>query len=347
MITRNGLRLGIAAALLVFSLSLLSAGCGGAAPKQEQKPAEEPKQAAPAEGPVMLRISSGTQGGLWQVYCTAWGNLLQQKIPNLKVQVESSGGGISNLVAVNDDKQVLGLTQNAVAYEGWNGLSWAKGKQYQNARSLFAVYPSISHFFAPEKTGIKTIYDLTGKVVSLGPAGGGIDVTARQLFEVLGVKPRQIINQNFTDMVQGMKDGMIHAGACAAGHPFSPLVELEQSMKMTHIEISEADRKRFLEKYPYYPVVRLDHKLYKYMDHDYDNITVYSYAICNKDMPEDLAYLITKITLENRNELEAAVKAAKDTLPENIQFVNLPLHPGALKYYKEKGISIPDAILPK
>lgn len=335
--------------VLVLGMVFLFLMAGCAQPAAEQKAAgkpEEPvKESAPKEV-TMIRISSGTTGGLWQTYCTAWGKILEKYVPGLQVQVESSGGGVSNFIAVNEDKNCLGLTQNAVTYEGWHGLAWAKGKEYRNARSLFAVYPSISHFWAPKKTGIKTIYDLEGKVVSLGPAGGGIDILARQLFEVLGIKPRQIVNQNFADLVQAMKDGMIDVGACAAGHPFSPILELENSMELTHIEISEEDRNKFLEKYPYYPVVPLSHEYYKGMDHDYYNLTVYSFSCCHKDLPVDLAYKITKETLEHRDELEAAVKAAKDTRAENIKYVNMLVHPGALKYYREIGVEVPKEIIP-
>ncbi|MHB8916702.1 MAG: TAXI family TRAP transporter solute-binding subunit [Desulfocucumaceae bacterium] len=321
---------------------VLAQGCGSAKKSDGNSPeakADKPKV-------TMLKIMGGATGGLYQVYATTWGKILEKNIPGLQVQVESSGGAISNHVATNDSLYVLGLSTNAISYEALNGISWTKGKTYTNVRALFPVYPSISHFFASSKTGIKTINDLNGKVVSLGPAGGGMDVLGRQIFEVLGIKPRQMVNQSFADMVQGMGDGMVDVGTVAAGHPNASIMELEKGMQLNHIEISDADRKKVTDKYPYYPVVPLAANTYKGQDHVLNNLTVYTFAVANKDLPDDMAYTITKLVLENNKDLVAAVQAAVDTKAENIKYVNLLLHPGALKYYREIGVQVPAEIIP-
>lgn len=335
--------------LAVVIVASLLVGCSGK--KEEAKPAAEKPSgqasggAKPDQG-IAIRIASGTAGGLYQVYCTAWAQILQKAVPGLKAQVESSGGGGSNVVLVNDGKDVIGITSSGVAWEGFHGLEWAKGKKYDSIRTLLPVYPSITAVYAPAKTGIKTLKDIEGKRLTLGPAGGGIDVLGRQMLDVLGIKPKSIVNMNFADVVQSMKDGLIDVGMCCAGHPFSPLVELERTMEVNHIEITPEETKKVLEKYPYYPVVTLSKSYYKYMPKDYEHLAMYSFAICNKDLPEEVAYNIVKATFENQKDLVAAVAAAKDTIPENIKYVNTPLHVGAIKYYKEIGIEIPKELLP-
>ena len=101
-----------------------------------------------------------------------------------------------------------------------------------------------------------------------------------------------------------------------------------------------------MAEYPYYPVVPIDADHYRDMDHDYNNLTVYSFAICHKDLDEEIAYQITKAVLENNPEMVSAVAAARDTIPENMQYVNLVVHPGSYRYYKEIGIELPDEIIP-
>lgn len=330
-------------------VSLAAAGCGKKeAPKAapETKPSGQPSEAAKSGEPIAVRMASGTAGGLYQVYCTAWAQILQKAVPGLKVQVESSGGGGSNVVLVNDGKDVIGITSSGVAWEGFHGLEWAKGKKYDSIRTLLPVYPSITAIYAPAKTGIKSLKDIEGKRLTLGPAGGGIDVLGRQMLDILGIKPKSIVNMNFADVVQSMKDGLIDVGMCCAGHPFSPLVELERTMEVNHIEITPEESKKVLEKYPYYPVVTLSKSFYKYMPKDYEHLAMYSFAVCNKDLPEEVAYKIVKATFENQKDLVAAVAAAKDTVPENIKYVNTPLHVGAIKYYKEIGIEIPKELVP-
>jgi TRAP transporter TAXI family solute receptor len=331
-------------ALIVVAVLLLAVflqGCsGGGSPKEgTEEPGQEAKE------PVMLRAVSGASGGLWQIYGTAWAQIVEKYNENIKIQVEAVGGGYANIVSVNEDPNCLGMTQNAAAYEGVRGLNWAQGKKYENIRALFPVYPSSLHFWASGKSGIKIVKDFEGKVVSVGPAGG-TDTNVKGLFGMLGVEPKEFINQNFSDLVQAMKDGLIDGVCVSLGHPHSTITELEQGMTINHIEPTPEEIKLVTEKEPYYSVVKLPANTYKNQPEDIDMLAFYSFAVCHKDLDEEIAYLITKTVMEHNDELMAAVEAAKDSIPENVVEIKHPLHPGAYRYYVEKGIEVPDMAKP-
>ncbi|MBA1333737.1 MAG: hypothetical protein HPY66_0130 [Firmicutes bacterium] len=328
--------------LLLVTLMLMTAFLQGCSSSPEDSAGEQKPEATE---PVMLRAVSGASGGLWQIYGTTWGKIVEDYTDNIQIQVEAVGGGYANIASVNEDPNCLGMTQNAAAYEGARGLNWAQGKKYENIRGLFPVYPSSLHFWASEKSGIKTIEDFEGKVVSVGPAGG-TDTNVKQLFELLGVKPKEFVNQNFADMVQAMKDGLIDGVCVSTGHPHSTISELEQSMNINHIAPTPEQIKLVTEREPYYSVIKLPANTYKNQPNDINMLAFYSFAICHKDLDEEVAYQITKAVLEHNDELVAAVKAAKDSVAENVVEIKHPLHPGAYRYYQEIGIEVPDMAKP-
>lgn len=329
--------------LLLVVLMIMTAFLQGCSSSSKDGAGEQKPEAG--SGPVMLRAVSGASGGLWQIYGTAWGKIVEDYTDNIQIQVEAVGGGYANVASVNEDPNCLGMTQNAAAYEGARGLNWAKGKKYEDIRGLFPVYPSSLHFWASEKSGIKTIGDFEGKVISVGPAGG-TDTNVKQLFELLGVKPKQFINQNFADLVQAMQDGLIDGVCVSTGHPHSTISELEQSMNINHIEPTPEQIKLITEREPYYSVVTLPANTYKNQPNDINMLAFYSFAICHKDLDEEVAYQITKAVLEHNDELVAAVKAAEDSVAENVVEIKHPLHPGAYRYYQEIGIEVPDIAKP-
>ena len=181
-------------ALIVVAVLLLAVflqGCsGGGSPKEgTEEPGQEAKE------PVMLRAVSGASGGLWQIYGTAWAQIVEKYNENIKIQVEAVGGGYANIVSVNEDPTCLGMTQNAAAYEGVRGLNWARARNTKTSEpcSRFIRAACIS---ASGKSGIKIVKDFEGKVVSVGQAGG-TDTNVKGLFGMLGLNRKSLLTRTF------------------------------------------------------------------------------------------------------------------------------------------------------
>ncbi|MGE5485904.1 MAG: TAXI family TRAP transporter solute-binding subunit [Ignavibacteriales bacterium] len=338
--------------LLVCVMALSVVGCSQK-PKEPQKPAEQPPASTPAPAPApapapkesLLRAAGGSTGGLYYVFTTAWSKLIESKVPGTKIQIEATGGSIANLRLLSEATADIGLT-STVQYEiALNKTDWAKDADFTKLRALFPVYPSPITIFSVKGKGIKSLNDLNGKIVCPGPKQAGGDIFLGRIMQLYGIKPKSIVNANFSDLVQILKDGQADVAIVEGGHPHSTASELEQTHQVEYYEMSPEEVKKISETFPAYQEIKLGEGL-KYMKPGTRAVTTWSYAAVKMGFSEDLAYQITKLSWENQSDLLAAVAAAKDMKTENIEKLNIPLHPGAIKYYKEKGISVPDKLIP-
>jgi TRAP transporter TAXI family solute receptor len=166
------------------------------------------------------------------------------------------------------------------------------------------------------------------------------------IYNTLGIKINPVA-LSWADAVNSLKDGTIDAASFSGAHPFSSLVEVELTHPVTPLRIGKEDIDKLVAKDPTRPAVNISGKTYKYLDEDYLTLCEYSFAICNKDLPEDVAYALTKIALENRETLNIAVAAAKDLSPDYLgNITTAKLHPGAYRYYKEIGATVPESLIP-
>lgn len=310
-------------------------------------------QAGPAYGqakkdwPKIVTIGGAPVGGTGAVYAGGVAGILHAKL-GLNTSVETTGGPVHNTqLAQSKEVTICGVSAAAI-YEGWHGAGWAKGKTHQDIRCLFPMYNTYFQMYALKKAGIQSIYDLNGKSVGVGPTGGTSALLWPRFLETLGIKPGRIVNASSSDLGDQLKDGLIHANAQSAGIPWSAVTEAETMSEVNVLGISKKDMEKVIEKVPYLSPGILPKGTYKAnKETDIDTLTFWSFYIANKDLPEDFVYAIVKTVFENQDALVAAHKAAVETRPEYIVHSPIPLHPGAVKYYKEKGIKLPDKILPQ
>ncbi len=254
-----------------------------------------------------------------------------------------TGGPVHNIQLVNDGKLTLGMVTSTPAWEGWYGQGWARGTKYQNLRVIFPMYPSYFQMYALRKSGIKSIHDLNGKTVGIGPAGGTAATYWPLILEAAGVKPGKLVNGASADLNAQLKAGLLDANAQAVGLPWVIVTELETGHNINILSIPRDDARKIIAKYPHFSRGVIPKGYYRSnKDYDIETITVWNFMVVHKNAPKDLVYEIVKKTFENTNILIAAHPSARETKPEFIVNSPIPLHPGAVKYYKEKGIVIPD-----
>lgn len=293
-----------------------------------------------------IRIGSASIGGLWYIYAVALAELNKKYNPGMEIQVEATGGPAPNIRLIENGDADIGFTTTSHAFLATNGQGWAKGKKYDKFRSMFLLYPSKTNIVTLESSGVKKLSDMNGKVVSPGPAGSGADGLARDMFTALNIKPSKIVNVSQADLSSNLGDGMIHVGIFNGGQPFPAIVELEQSKRITHIQMTKEEMKIMSSKFPYYIETDLSNKGYKYMPKDFKTIAINSYAMAHKDFSEEAVYKIMKTLFEHIEEFRNSISAASETTMEGAKYMNAPLHKGAFKFYKEKGISLPSSLNP-
>ena len=294
----------------------------------------------------MLKIAGGASGGMYFTLSTAIAQLVEENT-NIQFQVEATEGGSANVAQVTGNPLVLGMTSTPLVYEGETGTGWAEssGKTYEGITALFPCYPSAFACYTLADSGIESIEDLEGKSVCLGPAGSSYNWQLK-IYEACGVEIKPV-SLAWADAVNALKDGTVDACSFSGAHPFASCTEIQLTNEVKFLQLPDEALEKLVEADPTRPIVSIDADTYTYMTEDYKTLCEYSFFMCNKDLPEDVAYAITKICMENSETLNLAVAAAKDIDPEKLSNITTAkLHPGAYKYYQEIGAEVPENMIP-
>lgn len=289
--------------------------------------------------PKSLMLDTASVGGTYFIYGGVVATLVTEKT-GINVSTQQTQGPNQNLLLVDSKAIELGMVTMGVALHGYNGTGWAKGKKYNNVRALFPMYDTPFHFITTDKTGITSVKQMDGKNVGVGPKAGTPGTYFPLMFEALGIKPT-IRNGGASDMASQLGDGLLDVFAFAAGVPISAYSELEAQRPVKFITFTDEELKILQEKIPELSPSVIPKNTYKTLTEDHKTVGLYNFAIAHKDLDDDTAYKIVKAVLDNNDAMVKGHSAAKETLAKNAEKNSfLPFHPGAVKYYKEKGIAL-------
>jgi TRAP transporter TAXI family solute receptor len=292
-----------------------------------------------------MTIGTGSRGGTYVVYGGVIAALLDEKI-GARVSTQVTQGPNQNIVLVDGRKAELGMTTMGVALQAWSGLGrWAPGKKFTNIRALFPMYDTSFHFVTTEKSGINSVADLNGKTVGVGPLMGTPGTYFPLIFDALG--PRvEIRNGSVNDMVDQLDDGSVDAVALAAGIPVPAFTEIAAKRPVRFFTFTDAERATLKQAFPELSESVIPKGTYKTVNEDLKTLGIFNFFITHKDIPEDVAYRITKLVLENNAAVVKGHPAGRQTVIQNWERNTfLPFHPGAVRYYKEQGITIPAKLI--
>lgn len=322
-------------AWMVISLVIVVVFCSISLSPAQMKP----------DWPKAVTIGAAPVGGVFYNWMAGFAKLLHEKM-GITGSVEVTGGPNHNTQLVDVKKIDFAPTTTATLIEAWNGDNWAKGRKYQNSRVIFPMYTTYFQMYALKKSGIKTIHDLNGKSVGVGPVGGGPATYWPMVFQEIGIKPKRMVNAGSSDLNSQFKDGMLDANAQTVGLPWGLIHELEITHDLNIVTIPSVDADKFSHKYPWFRKGIIPKGFYKTnKDYAVETLTQYNYVTVNKDASDDFVYNVVKKVYENVNILIAAHPSAKEVTPNLMAYSPVPIHPGALKYYKEIGAKLPDKYL--
>jgi len=297
--------------------------------------------------PKTLTLGTASVGGTYFVYGQVWASLVNEKL-GTNISTQQTQGPNQNIILADSRQVDLGMTTMGVALQAWNGSGdWTKGRKYTNIRATFPMYDTPFHFIALEKSGIKSVKDLDGRKSGIGPRAGTCGTYFPMMFRTLGINTT-IRNGQASDMAANLQDGLIDAFPFCAGVPIAAYAELETTNKVRFFTFTNDEIQRLKKAMPELSDSVIPKGTYKQLTEDHRTVGVYNFGIAHKDLPEDLVYAITKTVLENNAQMVKGHAAAKETVVENWnRNTFLPFHPGAVRYYKEKGINIPAHLVGK
>ncbi|KKK39813.1 hypothetical protein WQ57_00500 [Mesobacillus campisalis] len=323
--------------VLLLLLTVISA-CG----KDSSSAAGEAK----AE-PSFVRFVASTPGGAWYPPATAMELIISENLENASVRV-SPGGGEANAKTVGDGDAEMGYTQTASAGAAYRGESPFE-KEFTELRHLFTTTPVGLHLAVKKDSEIKSIEDLKDKRIGMAPEGYLANTVAERLFEVYGftledIKANggQISYLGLTEGPQSLVDGNIDVYLGQGLWPYGPFMEIDNNPGVRFLEIDEKIIDEFLEKYPVYSKFTIPKDTYKSLDKDLQTVGTYAAVVTHKDVPDEQIYNIVKAIWENVEKVHEASPSDKEwmKLENAVEGISIPVHPGAKKYYEEKGMKV-------
>lgn len=291
----------------------------------------------------LTRLSIGT-GGVAGVYYPLGGgmaNILSKYVPGWQVTAEVTGASVANLQLIGQGKQDIGMTMADSAWDAVTGLGKFKDAKV-NARTLLVMYPNKVHVVTIEGTGINKVSDLKGKRVSTGEPNSGTEVMATRILEAAGIlddvkRERLSVGEG----VNALKDRKVDALIWVGGVPTAGITDLAASpgvkiKLLDHAEYVDALNKKYG---PLYVKDTTKANSYKGQENDVANISVWNLLVASDKMNEQMAYTIVKTLFDKKDELVAVHKEAQNiTLPMQGLASPIPFHPGAKKYFEERGV---------
>ncbi len=301
-----------------------------------------------AAGSSTKRLTLGTSvsGGTYFVLGGGWAKIMGEKLSGVNISVQEGGGGATNVQLIQQGKMDLGYAVVGVAYQGWHGLDWAKGVKHDKIRSIFPSHASFMQIYTLEKNPYSSIYDLKGAHVTTGTPGNTSEIAGKAVLKLLGIEPSKISMISMTSQVDSLKDGIVDVNITVTGLPGPFMLNLETTHKVRFIGLSDADLEKIIKEYPYFSAGVIPKGTYRDVKEDVQTVSFWNIMVASADLPDDLVYNLVKETFNNKDALVKVNPVAKQLFPEAIKYSIIPLHPGALKYYREIGIEIPDNLLP-
>lgn len=303
----------------------------------------------PSPADSKTRFATIGTGGITGVYYPTGGAISQmindrRKEYGIRCTVESTGGSVFNVNAVMAGDLDFGIVQSDRQYQAVHGLAeWKEAGPQKELRAIFSIHPEAVTLVAAQDAGIKTIHDLRGKRVNIGNPGSGQRQNAIDALTAAGIDYEEDLHAEQVKASEAaglLQDGRIDAFFYTVGHPSGAIKEATAGNRKVRI-IPITDTKTLLKKYPYYAPAVIPVKFYPGADNQKDIPTfgVKATFVTSSRIPDDMVYAITKEVFENLDQFKKLHPAYEFLTPEGmLQGLSAPLHPGAVKYYKEKGL---------
>ncbi|MCA3176782.1 MAG: TAXI family TRAP transporter solute-binding subunit [Burkholderiales bacterium] len=295
-------------------------------------------QTTPKPSLGQVGIYSAGKGSAFLPYAEGAAKYLISTTNQFVVAIETRGS-IENLQRINKENNMLGIAFMGTVYEAHTGTgSWTKGEKLSNLRALFPIYETSFQMVALNSSGIKTLAQLDGKKVGVGPAGGPAESFFKGLVEELGLKPT-LVNGTPADLAKDLSEGKIDVLWQGAPPPIPAIKLVADQGNATVFGLNDKELSAMKKLFPFLASVEIPANTYKNQSGPLKSVAGWNFFVVHKDFPEADAYLITRAMLSAKDPAKEIHPTAASTLAKNATTNDfLPFHPGALQFYNQAGI---------
>ena len=294
-----------------------------------------------------LSIGGGSTGGTFNVFSSAIGDYLSRTISGVNITVEGSAGSAENIRRIQGGDLEMGIAFAGDAYLAYNGLgAFAEGGPYDQLRGVGFLYSAVSQIVALEGSGITSLADLAGKQMAVGGAGSGTQLTLERLLTTLGIydsiTPVFVAGTNASSQ---LKDRQVDAYHALFGVPNAAVTDTSSTADIVILSsYDDALAAGFFDEYPFYTRYVIPAGSFRGVDEDVTTFRDAGLWVVSADMDEDLVYEMTKAIYSEAGleHMLAVTAVAKEMGLDNaVVGIQIPMHPGAAKFWTEMGVTLP------
>lgn len=301
--------------------------------------------ALPSLAETRISFSGGPEGGTFQYFSNGMATRLTKKIDGLEVSNMASAGSGENLRRVNSGEAEFGIVYSGDTYLGRNGRLTKDTNKYENVHALAYLYGAPAHLVTLADSGINAVSDLEGKRVAVGGAGSGAANAAERFFTTLGLWDKMKVEfLGYSKAAAAMGDGQIDAFWVFAGFPNSSVIQAAASNKIKVLSVVDAGKKAgFFDSFPFYTEVTIPAGTYSGVDYEIKSFQDSALWVANKDLDADTVYKGLNEIFSNKGlkymvQVKSTAKAM--SVKGALSGIVTPIHAGAEKFWKEKGLSV-------
>ncbi len=288
----------------------------------------------------VYKFSGGPSGGTYQYYASGISTIAKKN--NIRVLAASSGGSLENIRTCNKGKSSFGVAYSGHVYAALNGKLPKDTNKYEDVRSLGFFYGAPGQFIVKKGSGIKSLKDLEGKRVGVGNAGSGAAANAELMFTYLGLWDK-ITHENlgYRGAADAFKNGQLDAFWVFAGYPNAAVLEvaLQEDIELLNLW-DELDAAGYFADNPFFQKRVIPANTYNGQTKDVVSFQDGAIWIASKKVPEDVVYNVLKAVYSEKGlayMVEIHKSATAMSVAGGLTGIVTPLHPGAIKFWKEKG----------
>ncbi len=298
----------------------------------------------------LLAMGSTQSSSSHYAYFVAVAKVINARVPEVNISVVETGASVDNINRIKKGDLDLGMTTIHLQYQAYHGLDAWKDKPIKDQYVMWVYQPAPQNFVVREDSGVKSVQDLAGKPFNPGIRGSATEKTVEAILDALGIVPNWV-RGGTEDAVAAIKDkrvlGYVKSGAGVDSLDASTL-DIATFTPIRLLGFTDEEIAKVKAKYPYLSPIAIPKGIYKETP-AYKTFAMLIGTVVKKDLPEELVYKMVKAAVEGFDEQVAAYPSIKGvSLPQlTLETCNVPLHPGAVRYYKEIGLKVPDALIPK
>jgi len=306
-----------------------------------------------------INIATATTGGAYYPIGNAmaqiWGTNLGGRV---RASAQATAGTPQNIELMMNNEVQIAIGQNGICYYAFNGTDIYEGRRgfpYKGMRGMFTLYPNVMQWVVRKNSGIRSIADLRGRRIVPGQVASATEINSREMLAAYGLNYLRDQGEvtvraeylGYNEAADQMKNEQIDATHIAGGLPTAVVIDMLSSDAGELLSMSPEVIQIICERYPWYFPFTIPAGTYPRQTEDIHTIALSNILFTDARLSDDLIYMLTKATYDFHEDMVLGHSATEYTVIENaFNGMTIPLHPGAIRYFEEQGITVPENLKP-